>query len=225
MTRATPPAILEASFVAAAASDEQLLPPGLAEVAFAGRSNVGKSSLLNRLVGRHNLVRTGGTPGTTRQLNFFRVKAADELELLLVDLPGYGYAKRAKTETSSWGPLIEGYLQRRVTLRLLVLIVDIRRGVEEDDRALLDFVGSIESAAGTRGKLPVILVATKLDKLSASARKPAVERLKSSTGARLVGFSAVTGDGVDDLWIRMRVALGIQPSKASGGAGGVDALS
>ncbi len=203
-----PPAVLDAAFVAAATAEAQLPAPTLAEVAFAGRSNVGKSSLLNRLMGRHNLVRTGGRPGTTRQLNFFRTRSADGLELLLVDLPGYGYAKRAKAETSSWGPLIEGYLRHRVTLRLLVLIVDVRRGVEDDDRELLQFLDSMRPGApGCR--VPSIVVATKLDKLSPAARKPAIVRLSREAGVHAVGFSAASGEGTDDVWVRMRQSLGI----------------
>jgi GTP-binding protein len=189
--------IVHAEFVAGAASASQLPAPLQPEIAFAGRSNVGKSSLMNALVGRKSLVRTGSTPGTTRQINFFSVRTEDGLELVLVDLPGYGYAKRAKGETVSWGALIEPYLLRRATLRALVLIVDARRGFEDDDRQLLDFVA--------RRTLDVIVVATKTDKLGAARRKPAV----AAVGRAAIGFSAVTGEGTDLLWRRIRRAVGL----------------
>src|SRR5882724_8762845 len=128
--------IVDARFERGVVKLDQLLPPALAAVAFAGRSNVGKSSLLSVLMGRKGLVRTGRLPGTTRQINVFSARGSDGLELLLVDLPGYGYAKRAKHERATWGPLIEGYLSNRVALRAVVLLVDIRRGVEQEEKEL-----------------------------------------------------------------------------------------
>jgi GTP-binding protein len=202
------PAIVDATFVAGVAAEASLPPPALAEVAFAGRSNVGKSSLMNTLLGRRHLVRTGSTPGTTRQLNLFAAKAADGLELVFVDLPGYGYARRAKSEKSSWGPLIEGYLERRVTLRALVLIVDVRRGLEPDDRELLEFVRATDTSR-SRPSVATILVATKTDKLGASARKPALDRLARAAGIPAIGFSAVSGEGRDELWRRIRAVLAL----------------
>jgi GTP-binding protein len=163
---------------------------------------------MNTLVGRRHLVRTGSTPGTTRQLNLFAAKAADGVELVLVDLPGYGYARRAKSEKSSWGPLIEGYLQRRVTLRALVLIVDVRRGLEPDDRELLEFVRATD-ASRSRPPVATILVATKTDKLGASAKKPTLDRLARAAGVPTIGFSAVSGEGRDELWRRIRAALAL----------------
>jgi GTP-binding protein len=195
-------AITEARFTAGVAAADQLPPPALAEVAFAGRSNVGKSSLLNALIGRRGLVRTGSTPGTTRQLNLFFAKAADGLELVLVDLPGYGFAKRAKHEKARWGPLIEGYLSTRITLRALVLLVDVRRGVEQEERELIEFVRASKTA--DRPPLPTILVATKIDKLSLSAQKPKVAETAKGWGGRAVGFSAESGEGRDELWAAIR---------------------
>jgi GTP-binding protein len=205
-----PPAIVEASFLCGATAIDQLPAPALAEVAFAGRSNVGKSSLLNALVGRKGLVRAGREPGTTRQLNLFSARAVDGLEVVFVDLPGYGFAKRSKHEKKSWGPLIEGYLGKRVSLRALVLLVDVRRGPEREEKELLEFVRALETAKDGRPARPplgVIVVATKTDKLAGSARKPAVERVGRELGCRAYGFSAMTGEGKDELWRALRRAI------------------
>jgi GTP-binding protein len=209
MTRPTPQpfAIVDAGFVAGVASLEQLPPPALAEVAFAGRSNVGKSSLLNTLVGRKGLVRTGRDPGTTRQLNLFSARAADGLELVLVDLPGYGFAKRAKHEKKSWGALIEGYLEKRVSLRVVVLLVDVRRGPEEEEKELLEFLRAVERGPAARPAPRILVVATKVDKVAGSARKPAVQRVGRELGCRAYGFSSVTGEGKDELWRALRRAI------------------
>jgi GTP-binding protein len=200
--------IVEAEFIAGVAAPEQMTPPALAEVAFAGRSNVGKSSLLNKLIGRRNLVRAGATPGTTRQLNLFQIRATDGLEMVLVDLPGYGFAKRAKHEKHRWGPLIEGYLLSRVTLRAVVLLVDVRRGPEAEELDLIEFIRSTEGKKSNRPPLGIILVATKVDKLPGSQRKPAVLAIGRKLGVKVLGFSAETGEGRDELWgaIRQRVA-------------------
>ena len=198
--------IVAADFVRGVAAADDLPPPALAEVAFAGRSNVGKSSLLNTLLARKNLVRTGGTPGTTRQLNVFSARAADGLELLLVDLPGYGFAKRSKHEKKSWGPLIEGYLSKRVALRALVLIIDVRRGVEEDDKELVEYLRTTARSAD-RPPPKLIVVATKIDKLSGAQRKPAVLEVGRALGCRAFGFSASSGEGTEELWGALRGAV------------------
>jgi GTP-binding protein len=199
--------IVDATFVAGVAAPEQLPAPALAEIAFAGRSNVGKSSLLNSLMGRKNLVRTGSTPGTTRQLNLFHVRAADGLETVLVDLPGYGFAKRAKHEKSQWGALIESYLSRRVTLRAIVLLVDVRRGGEREEKELVEYVESTHSTVA-RPKVPIVIVATKVDKIPRAERKPALARISADLGCRVLGFSAETGEGKDELWDLLRGHLG-----------------
>ena len=191
--------VLDAHFLASATRQAALPPPAFAEVAFAGRSNVGKSSLINRLLGRRKLVRTSSTPGCTRGLALFRARLRlapeDEATLDLVDLPGYGYAKRSKTERRAWGPMIESFLEERAGLRAVVVIIDVRRGPEDDDRQLLEYLEHLGVAA--------IVVATKLDKLAANKQKPALAKLKSELGQKPVGFSAVSGDGVDALWKRM----------------------
>lgn len=193
--------VLEAEFVAGATALGQLPAPTFAEVAFAGRSNVGKSSLINNLVQRKKLVRTSSAPGCTRAINIFRVRLRpqegqnEEAHLDLVDLPGYGYAQRSKAERKSWGPLIEGFLRERPGLRGAVVIVDIRRGVQEDDVQLLEFLESID--------VTPILVATKIDKLPASKRKPAIVALKRDLSRPVIPYSSVSGDGRDAVWDRI----------------------
>jgi len=203
--------VLDAEFVAGATALGQLPAPTFAEVAFAGRSNVGKSSLINNLVSRKKLVRTSGAPGCTRAINIFRVRIRtndDEAHLDLVDLPGYGYAQRSKAERRSWGPLIEGFLRERPGLRGAVVIIDIRRGTQDDDLQLLEFLDSIE--------VTPILVATKIDKLPASKRKLAVAALRREVDRPLIGYSSVTGDGREALWQRILSVSSIdQPDAAT----------
>jgi GTP-binding protein len=198
--------VVHAEFVAGAVDAQSLPPPTLLEVAFAGRSNVGKSSLLNAVMQRRGLARTGGTPGVTRQLNVFEIRCDDGLSLRLVDLPGYGWARRSKKERGEWQGMIEGYLRGRTGLRAVVLLVDVRRGVEEEERQLVDFLREPRLVSDPR-PLEVILVATKLDKLGAAARKPALEALRKAAGVAALGFSAVTGEGREALWARMRHAV------------------
>ncbi|MGO8995039.1 MAG: ribosome biogenesis GTP-binding protein YihA/YsxC [Polyangiaceae bacterium] len=207
-----PNRIVSAEFVAGATRAEQLPPPALAEVAFAGRSNVGKSSLLNAMMQRRNLVRTSRTPGCTRQINVFGCKTVDGLALHLVDLPGYGYAKLSKAEKSTWGLMLEGYLRTRITLRAVVLLADVRRGLEDDDGELLDFMKETRGADAATPSLPEvarIVVATKLDRLPVNQRKPALMAFKKTTGVTPVGFSAVTGEGRGELWERIRRAVNV----------------
>ncbi len=200
--------IVSAEFVAGAPSVDKLPAPALAEIAFAGRSNVGKSSLMNMLMGRKGLVRASNTPGRTREINVFLAKSLDGLALHLVDLPGYGYAKVSKTEKKSWGPMMEGYLASRTTLRAIVLLVDIRRGVEEDDLELVAYMNAARRLSVEENvKASLIVVATKLDKLSLAKQKPAVQALKNAAKMPVLGFSAVTGAGRDELWAKIRAAL------------------
>ena len=208
------PRIVDAAFAAAATDVRKLIPADLPEVAFAGRSNVGKSSLLNGLMQRRNLVRTSRTPGCTRQVNIFRARWADGWEAHLVDLPGYGYAKRSRDERASWGPMLEGYLLDRAGLSALAVLVDVRRGPEDDDLELVEFVRTRKASP-----VRVVAVATKLDKLPRSQQKPALEIVKRRFGAlgrgegeasepvRVIGFSAVTGDGRTALWQALRSAI------------------
>ncbi len=208
--------IFSAEFTCGADNVRSLPPPTLGEVAFGGRSNVGKSTLMNALAQRKSLVRTSRTPGLTRQLNFFALTASakpgeEPFSLYLVDLPGYGFAKVSKKEHLGWGPLMDAYLGQRPTLRAVTIIVDVRRGVEAEDAQLLDFLtrGTSREAAKP---IEVLLVATKLDKISKSERKPALARV--TDGAKRAGFtgrplgvSGETGEGTDILWDRIHKAI------------------
>ena len=167
-------------------------PPMFAELAFAGRSNVGKSSLINNLAQRKKLARTSSTPGCTRGLNLFRLTMRGGAKLDFVDLPGYGFAKRSKSERLSWGPMIEGFLTERVGLRGVVLLVDVRRGLEDEEHELLEFLAHVGQKA--------LVVATKTDRLPSSKRKPAALALAKASGVKALSFSSHTGDGRDELW-------------------------
>ena len=162
----------------------------LPEVAFAGRSNVGKSSLLNKLVRRKAFARVSNTPGRTREINFFEVNK----RFVLVDLPGYGYARISKERRAEWRPLIEGYLRRSANLRGVVQLIDVRREPTDDDLQMLDFLSEI----GT----PTIVAVTKVDKLTKAAAAARVKALTNTLGLdsdQVIPFSAVTGAGRDDL--------------------------
>lgn len=185
--------IRDARFLASARDTEHLPAPAFAEVAFAGRSNVGKSSLINDLVARKKLVRAGATPGVTRGVNLFRVELAEPDAVIdFADLPGYGFAKRSKAERRAWGPLIERFLRTRAGLAGVVVLVDARRGFEVDDLELVLFLEEL-------GLLP-LLVATKLDKIPSSRRKPHIEAMAKEHGRPIVGYSAETSLGRDALW-------------------------
>jgi len=196
--------VVEATFVAGAVDAASLPPPTLVEVAFAGRSNVGKSTLLNAMMDRRGLARTSNTPGCTRQLNMFEVRCSDGVGLRFADLPGYGWAKRSKAERSQWQGMIEGYLKGRAGLRAVVVLVDVRRGVEDEERQLVNFLRQPREVSG---KLAVILVATKVDKLVTARRKPALEKVKKGAGGAVIGFSGVTGEGREELWAKIRAVL------------------
>ena len=198
--------VVEAAFLAGAVEATGLPAPTSAEIAFAGRSNVGKSSLLNAMMQRHSLARTSRTPGCTRQLNVFHVQCADGLQLNFVDLPGYGWARRSKTERGEWQGMIEGYLRHRASLRAVVILVDVRRGPEEEERQLVEFLGQRRAVSEAR-PLEAIYVATKIDKIGAAARKPALDIVKKRVGRGVVGFSAVSGEGREALWDRIRHAV------------------
>jgi GTP-binding protein len=178
----------------------------LPEIAFSGRSNVGKSSLLNRLVRRKALARVSKTPGKTREINFFEVNR----ELVLVDLPGYGFARVSKDQRAEWRPLIEGYLKESKQLRGVVQLLDVRHAPTADDLQMVDFLAGVE--------VPTIFVLTKVDKLSKSAVGRRVDDFVEELGVtreQLVPFSSVTGQGRDELAEAM-VELASGPAWRSG---------
>lgn len=177
---------------AGALSSPSSRPPVLAlpEFAFAGRSNVGKSSLINRLTRTPGLARTSSTPGRTQQINFFLLPE----KLVFADLPGYGFAKVPERIRAAWKPLLEHYLTTRDTLRGVVVIVDARRGLGEEDQLLLEFA--------ERCARPAIVVASKIDKLR-QAERSRLQRELTARAPDFVAFSATTGEGERELWRRL----------------------
>ncbi|PNV85659.1 MAG: YihA family ribosome biogenesis GTP-binding protein [Desulfobacteraceae bacterium] len=192
--------IRSAKFVCSAVTPEQYPPDDLPEVAFAGRSNVGKSSLINKILNRKKLVRTSKTPGRTQLLNFFEI---NEL-WRFVDLPGYGYAKVPVEIKKRWRPMVESYLTSRVNLRGMVWLLDIRREVSKEDLHLWDWLQAKQ--------VPVIIVVTKADKLSKNKRNKQAASIAKSLGRKaqeLIQFSATSGEGKDEIWQALRQLLGV----------------
>jgi GTP-binding protein len=190
--------VLDARFLTTAVEEGGWPPADTPEIAFVGRSNVGKSSMINALTGRRKLVRVSNTPGRTRTLNFFDVvleRGEARRTVRLADLPGYGFAKVSKTERLGWDRMITGYLQRRTALRGVVAIVDAEVGATDDDVRTLAYLVS----SGRR----VLVAATKIDRLGKAHRKPQLatiaERL-SVPRDTVLGFSATEKLGVPEVW-------------------------
>ncbi|MFK7930442.1 MAG: ribosome biogenesis GTP-binding protein YihA/YsxC [Myxococcota bacterium] len=161
----------------------------LPEVAFAGRSNVGKSSALNTLLQRKKAARVSGRPGRTQRINLFQVGDA----VIFADLPGYGFARVPDAVRDAWKPMIEGYLGRRETLKLVVVLVDARREPQELDLELVS--GLVEA------QIPCLVVTTKVDKLKKHERKPILAKLADAFGVpEAIPFSSVSGEGRDRVW-------------------------
>jgi GTP-binding protein len=198
--------IKQAIFVKSATQPGNYPEEGLAEVAFAGRSNVGKSSLINVLVNRRGLVRTSSTPGRTQLLNFFNIN--DQFHL--VDLPGFGFAKVPLALKKQWGPMVRTYLEQRKTLKALVLLFDIRRVPQQEEIQLLDWLQEFE--------VPTIPVITKVDKVSRSQRSKQIRPIFEATGLpedAFTLFSALTREGREEIWQRIEMAMdGGEPEEA-----------
>ena len=183
-----------AELIISCATASQFPSTGLPEVAFLGRSNVGKSSLLNSLVQRKKLARTSSTPGKTRLIHFFHVEYG-KAELMLVDLPGYGWAKVPRGERDSWQRLVESYLEQRPELRAAMLLQDLRREISEDETLLLEWLAERD--------VPSMMVLTKIDKLKPMRRKARIavlaKELRDVTQA-VLPTSSQNGDGIEKLW-------------------------
>jgi GTP-binding protein len=182
----------EAQFIISAVGPSQYPNDALPEIALAGRSNVGKSSLINRLIQRKNLARTSSQPGKTQTLNYYLINT----DLYFVDLPGYGYAKVSKTKREVWGKFIEDYLLKREEIKLLLLLVDLRHPPSKDDIGMYEWLKHVD--------VPICVVATKADKIPKSKwqkhLKIVREALIFDPSDRLIIFSSETGLGKDDLW-------------------------
>ncbi|MCP4748878.1 MAG: YihA family ribosome biogenesis GTP-binding protein [Desulfobacteraceae bacterium] len=192
--------IKSAHFITSAVKPEQYPGADLPEIAFAGRSNVGKSSLINTLVNRKRLVKTSGTPGRTQLINFFVIND----ELSLVDLPGYGYAKVPVSVKKNWGPMVETYLTKRDNLKVVVLLIDIRRDVRIEEMNFIDWLEHY--------KIPIIPVLTKSDKLSKTNQMKQRKLITADLGIgaeNVVLFSAKSRQGKDTLWNKISEKCGL----------------
>lgn len=188
--------ITSAEFIKSAFNESHWTADGLPEIAFLGRSNVGKSSLINSLLSRKSLARTSNTPGRTQSINFFLINGS----FYFVDLPGYGYARVSKTMRQDWGKMAEEYLLKRSELRLFVQLVDSRHPPSRLDLELgswLEYHGK-----------PTIVVATKSDKMSANQLIKTLREIKTAMPERtIIPFSAETGRGRDDVWREIEKTL------------------
>ena len=183
--------ILTAEFITSATRPSQYPPVNFPEIAFAGKSNVGKSSLINVLVNRKRLVKTSTTPGRTQLINFFDINGS----MTFVDLPGYGYAKVPASIKKSWKPMIETYLSGRPTLKAVVLIMDIRRTPDEKDLYLINWLGHYQ--------IPTITILTKTDKLKTAQQARQLTLVSATTGIpkdQFILFSAKTRNGKERIW-------------------------
>jgi len=184
--------VTNAEIVISAVSKKQYPSDMLPEIALAGRSNVGKSSFINKLINRKNLARTSSKPGKTQTLNFYKINDA----FYFVDVPGYGYAKVSKKEREKWGHMMEEYFQTRESLKAVLLITDLRHEPTRDDLQMYDFL--------KYHGLPVIIIATKLDKIPKNKRMQHVKRTKETFDVDsediVIPFSSETGDGKEESW-------------------------
>jgi GTP-binding protein len=220
--------IVHADFLTSATTASQWPAGNLPEVALCGRSNVGKSTLLNALLQRNALARVSRTPGRTRLLNFFSVTVAGPKkpavptareQLLLADLPGFGYAQISRSEHGKWRPMMEQYLTERQPLRAVVLLCDGRRAADPD--AAEQLFDELEIARFLRDYNRIVIpVLTKADKLSKHERKPTALGLQRLFGQRVTVVSGQTGEGMDELWLRLlRAVVAAKPADDQAGEG------
>jgi len=192
--------VKQSEFVISAVQPSQYPTDALPEIALAGRSNVGKSSLINRMIDRKNLARTSSQPGKTQTLNYYRINT----DLYFVDLPGYGYAKVSKTERERWGRFIEQYLLEREELKLVMQLVDLRHPPSKDDQAMYGWLQAYDK--------PLFVVATKADKVPRSKwqqhAKIIRETLGMPKGQTPLLFSSETGMGKEELWQLIETTIG-----------------
>lgn len=191
--------IKKAEFMITAVEPAQYPINGWSEIALTGRSNVGKSTLINTLVNRKSLARVGNTPGKTRVINFYNIND----ELMLVDLPGYGFAKVSKEEKKSWGRLAETYLTTRDSIKMIFLLVDIRHEPSDDDVTMLNY---IRESGRT-----VAVIATKADKLNRSEYKKQIDMIRTvlclDEGTPVIPFSALKKIGIQEVWSNVETIM------------------
>jgi GTP-binding protein len=184
--------VTQADFIISAVSPKQYPEGSLPELALAGRSNVGKSSFINKMINRKNLARTSSKPGKTQTLNYYLINK----EIYFVDLPGYGYAKVSKTEKAKWGKMMEEYLQTREQLKAVIQVVDIRHAPTKDDQGMFEYLKHYN--------IPTIVVATKTDKIPRGKWQKHAKEVRTTLGMdkddTLVLFSAETGQGKEEAW-------------------------
>jgi GTP-binding protein len=182
----------QAEFVISAVSPKQYPQGALPEIALAGRSNVGKSSFINKMINRKNLARTSSKPGKTQTLNYYLING----EMYFVDLPGYGYAKVSKTEKEKWGPMMEQYLETREPLKAVIHVIDVRHLPTKDDRGMFEYLKHYG--------IPVIVVATKADKIPKGKWQKHVKDIRTTLQMDkedvLILFSSETGQGKEEAW-------------------------
>ncbi|WP_028783371.1 ribosome biogenesis GTP-binding protein YihA/YsxC [Thalassobacillus devorans] len=185
----------DAELVISAVSKKQYPADHLPEIALAGRSNVGKSSFINKMIQRKSLARTSSKPGKTQTLNFYKINE----RFYFVDVPGYGYAKVSKKERKKWGEMMEEYFAERENLRATALIIDIRHQPTEDDIMMYDYLKYFE--------LPVMVIATKLDKIPKNKRDQHIKEVRRTLEVEeediVIPFSSETGEGKDKAWTAM----------------------
>lgn len=191
--------VTSTEFTKSAFNESHWTTDGLSEISFLGRSNVGKSSLINSLLQRKGLARTSNTPGRTQSINFFLING----KFYFVDLPGYGYARVSKTMRQDWGVMAEEYLAKRRELMLSIQLVDSRHSPTELDKQLNEWL--------VFNQKPHIVVATKADKLSSNKLKKSLEEIQETLSeSKIIAYSAVTGKGKDNVWKEILTALSLK---------------